>query len=110
MVLIESMACGTPIIAHGMGSVPELIKHGENGFIINSVEEAVSIINNPDSFNRKKVRKIFDERFTAERMAKDYVKVYEKLISNKYINKSLKKFNSDAIPINADILSSKVVG
>ena len=110
MVLIESMACGTPIIAHGMGSVPEIIKHGENGFIINSVEEAVSIINNLDSFDRKKVRKIFDERFTAKRMAKDYVKVYEKLISNKYISKSLKKLNPNTIPINADIISSKVVG
>jgi glycosyltransferase involved in cell wall biosynthesis len=110
MVMIESMACGTPVIAHGMGSVPEIIQHGENGFIINSVEEAVSIIRELDSFDRRKVRKVFDERFTAERMAKDYVRIYENFIRKKFLQKSLKMSDHKTIPINKDIISSKVVG
>jgi glycosyltransferase involved in cell wall biosynthesis len=110
MVIIEAMACGTPVIAHGMGSVPEIIQNGENGFITDNVKEAVSIIKNLDSFDRKKVRKIFDERFTAERMAKDYVRIYENLIRKKYLQKSLKMPDHKTIPINKDIISSKVVG
>lgn len=110
MVMIEAMACGTPVIAHGMGSVPEIIQNGENGFIINSVEDAVSAIKNLNSFHRKNTRKVFDERFTSERMAKDYVNIYERLIRKRRINESVKMLNHKTIPINSEIISSKIVG
>ena len=79
MVMIESMACGTPVIALGMGSVPEVIDEGKTGFIVKNTAEAVEIIHNLSNFSRVGIRKIFEDRFTAERMTKDYVKLYTQL-------------------------------
>lgn len=81
MVMIEAMSCGTPVIAHQRGSVAEIITPGQNGFIVSSTEEAVNCIKGLASFRREKVNKVFAARFSAERMAKDYVKIYEKLCS-----------------------------
>lgn len=81
MVMIEAMSCGTPVIAHKRGSVAEVIENGENGFIVSSTQEAVDCIKGLVSFSRKKVRMVFTDRFSAERMAKDYVGLYEKLSS-----------------------------
>lgn len=83
IVLIEAMACGTPVIAHGMGSVPEVIEHGINGFIVSSTEEAVNIIHTIHKVNRDLIRKTFEERFTAKRMANDYLQLYKRLIALK---------------------------
>lgn len=110
MVMIESMACGTPVIAHPMGSVPEIIEHGKNGFIVNTVEEAVRVIKKLDSFDRQNVRRSFEERFTAERMAKEYVAVYKKIIHAKELHSSVKMHDSKTISIMSDIRSSKIVG
>jgi glycosyltransferase involved in cell wall biosynthesis len=109
MVMIEAMAYATPIIAHAMGSVPEIIQHGKNGFIVNTVEEAVAVIQNLSSFDRSMVRKSFEEKFTAERMAKDYVQVYEKLIRQKQSSGSVKMLNSSTIPIASGKRNSKIV-
>lgn len=79
LVMIEALACGTPVIARCLGSVPEVIKHGETGFIIQNVSEAVRAVKKVDTLSRKKCRKEFEERFTAVRMAKNYVKIYSKL-------------------------------
>ncbi len=81
MVMIEAMSCGTPIIARNKGSVPEIIENGKNGCIVSSTDEAVAIIHQLKTIDRNIVRKIFEERFTAERMAKDYMKIYVKLCS-----------------------------
>jgi glycosyltransferase involved in cell wall biosynthesis len=108
MVMIEAMACGTPVIAHAMGSVPEIIEPGKNGFIFQTVEEAVAIIKSLDSFDRSSVRKSFGERFTAQRMAQDYVTVYNRLIE-KGMNQSLKMINSKTISM-APGMRSKIVG
>ncbi|HSU51317.1 MAG TPA: glycosyltransferase family 4 protein [Segetibacter sp.] len=87
MVMIEAMSCGAPIIAHGKGSVPEIIEEGKNGFIVTSTKEAVATIQRLKEVDRNVVREIFEQRFTAERMAKDYVEIYKKLVESKSIDK-----------------------
>ena len=80
LVMIEAMACGTPVLAFGSGSVPEIIDHGVTGLIVRSVEEAVAAMPRLLSLDRKAVRRRFEERFSATRMARDYVSVYEALL------------------------------
>jgi glycosyltransferase involved in cell wall biosynthesis len=80
LVMIEAMACGTPVIAWRKGSVPEIMEDGRTGFIVDSVEEAVRCVPELSTVRRESCRKVFQERFRAERMAKDYLQVYEKII------------------------------
>jgi glycosyltransferase involved in cell wall biosynthesis len=80
MVLIEAMACGTPIIAWDHGSVPEIIEHGRNGYVVNSIRDATAAVVESVSLDRAECRAIFDAKFTAARMAHDYVTIYEKLL------------------------------
>ncbi|WP_143961488.1 glycosyltransferase family 4 protein [Litoribacter populi] len=81
MVMIEAMACGTPIIAYNHGSIPEVIDRGENGFIVNNIEEAVKALENIELLDRNKIRKVFEQRFSIQVMAKHYLDVYENLIN-----------------------------
>ena len=75
--MIEAMACGTPTVAFGHGSVPEIIMDGVNGFIVGSVEEAMNAVSQVSSLSRKDCRGVFEERFTSSRMASDYLRIYE---------------------------------
>ena len=79
LVMIEAMACGTPIIAFGRGSVPEIIEHGKNGFIVENENQAIEAVKLAGRLSRKKVRESFEQRFTARRMALDYVAIYQRL-------------------------------
>jgi glycosyltransferase involved in cell wall biosynthesis len=79
LVMIEAMACGTPVIAYGHGSVPEVIEHGRSGFIVDGPEQAARAIACLDRFDRSGCRAAFEERFTASRMANDYVRIYADL-------------------------------
>jgi glycosyltransferase involved in cell wall biosynthesis len=81
LVMIEAMACGTPVIAWPGGSVPEVIDDGVTGVIVGSVDDAVAAVGRVARFDRRAVRARFDRRFTADRMAADYVGVYAQLIS-----------------------------
>jgi glycosyltransferase involved in cell wall biosynthesis len=81
LVMIEAMACGTPILAFRNGSVPEVIDEGLSGYIVDSEEEAVSVLKQTVELDRRNVRRRFEERFTAARMAADYVTLYEKLLA-----------------------------
>ena len=85
LVMIEAMACGTPVIAFECGSVPEVIDDNVSGFIVNDIDEAVDAVGKLDQLDRKTVRNTFDKRFTARRMANDYVDIYRSLV-NKYNN------------------------
>jgi glycosyltransferase involved in cell wall biosynthesis len=79
--LIEAMACGTPVIARRRGSIPEVVDHGITGYIFEKDDEAVDHIRNDlPSFSRQRCRKQFEKRFLAERMARDYLSVYQSLI------------------------------
>jgi glycosyltransferase involved in cell wall biosynthesis len=83
LVMIESIAVGTPVIAFKAGSVPEVIDDGVTGFVVSNVDEAVKALSNLDKLSRKKIREVFEKRFTADIMAKNYIKVYEKVIDTK---------------------------
>jgi glycosyltransferase involved in cell wall biosynthesis len=80
LVMIEAMACGTPILARMRGSVPEVMLEGITGFIAEDVEEAVILLEDVQYLNRRRCRKVFEERFTARRMADDYLSIYQNLI------------------------------
>ena len=110
MVLIESMACGTPVIAHPMGSVPEIIEPGKSGFLVNTIEEAVEALRSLKNFDRSQVRKAFEKRFTAERMAEDYMQVYEQLIKQQELYHKMELLNGKTISIHSKTVASKIVG
>jgi glycosyltransferase involved in cell wall biosynthesis len=76
--MIEAMACGTPVIAFRRGSVPEVMEHGVTGFIVDTVDEAVDAAHHIGSLDRNRVRRRFEQRFTVERMARDYVETYRR--------------------------------
>jgi glycosyltransferase involved in cell wall biosynthesis len=77
LVMIEAMACGTPVIAFRRGSVPEVVDEGESGFVVDDVETAVEAVGKAQRLDRWKCRQAFERRFTTVRMANDYVAVYE---------------------------------
>jgi glycosyltransferase involved in cell wall biosynthesis len=81
LVMIEAMACGTPVLAFRHGSVPEVIDNGVTGFIVEDEDEAIRKMGALLAIDRAGVRRRFEARFTAERMAKDYVKVYKNLLA-----------------------------
>jgi glycosyltransferase involved in cell wall biosynthesis len=79
LVMIEAMACGTPVIAMNRGSVPEVIEDGVTGFIVEDEVGAISAAQRLHVLDRARVRRVFEERFTARRMAEDYLKLYRSL-------------------------------
>jgi len=79
LVMIEAMACGTPVIAFDHGSVPEVIDHGVSGFVVNTMDEAVAAAHSIGTLQRHAIRARFEQRFTAERMAVDYLAAYRRL-------------------------------
>jgi glycosyltransferase involved in cell wall biosynthesis len=82
LVMIEAMACGTPVIAFRSGSVPEVVEHGVTGLIVDSEAAAVAAIRNElAQLSRPRIRARFEERFTARRMAEEYLAIYRGLIA-----------------------------
>ena len=81
LVMVEAMACGTPVIAFRCGSVPEVIEDGANGFVVDSYDEALSAIDRVRLVDRHGVRRCFEHRFTARRMAEDYIRIYQAVIA-----------------------------
>jgi glycosyltransferase involved in cell wall biosynthesis len=77
--MIEAMACGTPVLAFRKGSVAEIIDDGVTGRIVDTMEEAVAALPEVLALDRRLVRRRFEERFSAARMARDYVNLYRKL-------------------------------
>lgn len=81
LVFIEALACGTPVLAYRRGSVPEVIEDGVTGFICEGVPGMAAAVERLDTIDRRRCRRAFEERFTVERMARDYVALYEQLIA-----------------------------
>ena len=79
LAMIEAMSCGTPVIAWPHGSVPEIVEHGVTGYIVSSIEEALAALHDAGKLDRAQVRRRFEERFSAARMAQDYLRVYRGL-------------------------------
>ena len=81
MVMIEAMACGTPTIAFRRGAVPEVLADGVTGYMVDDIEAAVEAVARLDAIDRRQCRSAFEGRFTSERMARDYMAVYEALLA-----------------------------
>jgi glycosyltransferase involved in cell wall biosynthesis len=80
LVMIEAMACGTPVIAYRRGSVPEVIDEGVTGFVVDNEDEAIAAVKRIGELDRRTVRATFEKRFTARRMAEKYLRYYELLL------------------------------
>jgi len=103
LVMIEAMACGTPVIAFRRGSVPEVIDDGVSGFVVDNEDEALAAIARASDLDRRRVRAAFEERFTAARMAQDYLAKYSELMGN---HAESKPNNVEALSAGADASAS----
>lgn len=83
IVMIEAMACGTPVVAYPFGSVPEVMRDGVSGYVVPDLDSAMEALKNVDQLDRKKIRKYFEHRFTAARMTQDYLRIYERMLNRK---------------------------
>ncbi|MCU1304147.1 MAG: glycosyl transferase [Candidatus Sulfotelmatobacter sp.] len=95
LVMIEAMACGTPVIAYPMGSVPEVIQDGITGFLVHDVEGALKAVNRLGEINRRKCQWQCEQYFNAERMAQDYLNIYRRMTRSE----------SPSIPVSDGVLS-----
>lgn len=80
LVMVEALACGTPVITCPCGSVPEIIQHEETGFIVSTTEEAVEAVGRLHEIDRRACRRAFERKFTARQMTEDYIGIYKKII------------------------------
>jgi glycosyltransferase involved in cell wall biosynthesis len=80
LVMVEAMACGTPVIAYRGGAVPEVMKQGQTGFVVEGLDDAIAAVRRVPQLSRKRCREVFEKRFTATRMGHDYVQIFERLI------------------------------
>jgi glycosyltransferase involved in cell wall biosynthesis len=98
LVMIEAMACGTPVLAYRAGSIPEIVDEGVTGMIVDNIGQARIALGKVTALNRRKVRRRFEERFTARRMANDYIRVYRRLVRHAGQTSGIKKrINGGAI-------------
>jgi glycosyltransferase involved in cell wall biosynthesis len=80
LVMIEAFACGTPVLAYGHGSVPEIVEHGVTGFVVENQAQAIAAARRIDRLDRQACRRLFERRFTARTMAQGYLAVYRQLL------------------------------
>jgi len=83
LVMIESAACGSPVIAYNCGSVPEIVEDGVTGFIVGNGDEAVQALQQLEALDRGQIRRRFEQRFTVERMTSKYLDVYSRLLESR---------------------------
>lgn len=83
LVMIEAMACGTPVIGWNNGAVPEVVQHGETGFVVSSVDEMVRAIKDIDTIERSACRQRVEKLFSIEKMVQGYLKVYQRIVNEK---------------------------
>jgi glycosyltransferase involved in cell wall biosynthesis len=101
LVTIEAMACGTPVIAFRRGCVSEVIEDGVSGFIVDGVAEAVEAVGRIDRLSRRETRLCFERRFTAERMACDYVAIYHQLAGVRMEAAHLRRMKDGDLPLHS---------
>jgi glycosyltransferase involved in cell wall biosynthesis len=101
LVMIEAMACGTPVIAFKCGSVPEVLDDGITGFIVRSVDQAVAAVRRVGDIDRDQVRATFERRFSVERMARDYLSIYRSLPGVRMGAARLRRLKAEDIELSA---------
>ena len=101
LVMIEAMACGTPVIAFKCGSVPEVLDDGKTGFIVRSIDQAAAAVARLGEIDREQVRAIFEQRFSAERMARDYLSIYRSLPGVRMGAARLRRMNGEDLELRA---------
>lgn len=79
LAVVEAMACGTPVMAWSCGAMPEIVDHGVTGFVVETIEDAVATMPALLQLDRRRIRGVFEKRFSADRMAGDYVAAYSRL-------------------------------
>ena len=89
LAMIEALACGTPVIAYRQGSVSEVLEDGVTGFIVDDLENAVRAAERVQTLDRRRCRHAFEQRFSAARMARDYVVVYEQMLRTHQVRDSM---------------------
>ena len=82
LVMIEAMACGTPVVAYRRGAVPEVMQPGVTGYIVNNLDEAVGAVERIGGLDRQLCRKAFEDRFTARRMTENYLDIYTQILQD----------------------------
>jgi glycosyltransferase involved in cell wall biosynthesis len=102
LVLIESLACGTPVLAYRRGSIPEIIDEGVTGFVCENLEEMVGAIDRISLITRQNCRLAFEERFTVHRMVKEYLALYERICAE-----AAAGVHALAVPINHTLNHNK---
>jgi Glycosyl transferases group 1 len=105
LVMIEAMACGTPVLAFRHGSVSEIIDQGVTGAIVDTMDEAVMMLPRVMELDRRAVRRRFEQRFSSVRMAKDYVAVYRSLLKRPSISE-----RETTVPMPRPVLEKKLNG
>ena len=78
--MIEAMACGTPVIAHPLGSISEIIKHQQTGFMVDSLEEVVAAVQAVDQLDRAFIRRYIAQNFSCDQMVEGYIRVYQDIL------------------------------
>ena len=81
LVMVEALACGTPVVAYREGSVPEVLEDGVTGYVVDNLEAAVAAVPQVATLDRRQCRQVFEERFSVRRMASDYLHIYQHLIT-----------------------------
>ena len=110
LVMIEAMACGTPVIAFGCGSVPEVVENGVSGFVVESVNQAATVVKRVANLDRASVRADFEQRFTIERTARDYLEIYNELIESAALSTRYQRADGDRRRETSRPNSTKVPG
>ncbi len=107
LTLIESMACGTPVVAFGLGSIPEVIADGKSGFVVETEEQMVEAVKNISLINRKECREYAISHFGGRKMAESYLAVYEKILRIEALKRAANK-NAQAVRVESEQFKSQI--
>jgi len=98
VVMIEALACGTPVVAYPKGAVPEIIEDGVSGYLVETIQEGVEAVGNLSKLDRGECRRVFEQRFSARRMCRDYLNVYKRLCGRPAFQESTSAASADSPP------------
>ncbi len=97
LVVIEAMAVGTPVVVWRQGAMPEIVDEGETGYVVDSIDAAVEAVEKAAALDRGQVRAVFERRFAAERMARDYEAVYRGCVEAAAASRPVRTATSGAL-------------